>query len=125
MRFNQIAFLVAIMCALCGCTSSHLSQSQAQVAVDEALKQVKANGNLSLEADAHVLGVTEGNDNTAIADINFSNATYSCGWSMPPEQWGNGKAGFKKYNDKGWVLTELSSGQILCSGVFPVNIPVH
>jgi len=125
MGSRHIILAVVAIGLLSGCNSSHLTQSQAQTSIDEALNQIKAKGSLSTDAAVRVLGVTEGNDNTAVADLNFTEASYSCGDFMPPEQWGNGKAGFKKYNDKGWVLTELSSGQILCSGVFNVNIPVR
>ena len=127
---KNLAFLASavVVVACIGCQSDALSPNLAQNAVSQGFEQaLKRQLRLPTQSAVSIRGITENkNDNTALADLTFTGATFV--------NYGNqcnltgGKALFRHYSDGRWVLTEIATTEannfFMCAGgTFRMNIP--
>lgn len=93
-----------------------LTTAKAQDAVDRAMEAFKSKlgDNMDDNAKAVVQGVQEiPEQNMAQAEVRYINAAAGCA-GVGTVPWKSGVATFKHYNDGRWVLTKLSTGEMMC-----------
>ncbi len=103
-----------------------LTKEKAQIAVDQALAAAKQQ--FGRRVSAFAKGIVEGvqdlpQENLAKADVTYVNAETACMQRQYP--WTQGVATFKRYNDGRWVLTEITTGEIMCLASWSPNIEVR
>jgi hypothetical protein len=102
-----------------------MTTARAQAAVDSAMQGIKKNlGDLiTPNARAVVQGVQE-LQNGARADINFIDTVAVSKSCRLKETWNTGSAGFQRYNDGRWVMTQLQINNLMCESVWTFNFEV-